>query len=70
MQNFLSSFLLSKNIKINVHRAIILSVILYGCETWSLTWREEHGLMLFENRVVKRIFRPKRDEATGEWRGA
>jgi len=67
---FFVFLLLTKNIKINVHRAIILSVVLYGCETWSLTWREERGLRLFENRVLRRIFGPKRDEATGEWREA
>jgi hypothetical protein len=43
-------------------------VVLYGCETWSLTLREEHRLRVFENRVLRRIFRPKRDEVTGEWR--
>jgi hypothetical protein len=46
---------------------IILPVVLYGCETWSLTLREEHRLRVFENRVL-RIFGPKRDEVTGEWR--
>jgi hypothetical protein len=45
-----------------------LLVVLYGCDTWSLTLREEHGLRVFENRVLRRIFRPKRDEVTGEWR--
>jgi hypothetical protein len=45
-----------------------LPVVLYGCETWSLTLREEHRLRVFENRVVRRIFGPKRDEVTGEWR--
>jgi hypothetical protein len=49
-------------------RTIILPVILYGCETWSLTLREEHRLRVFENKVPRRIFRPKRDEVTGEWR--
>jgi hypothetical protein len=43
-------------------------VVLYGCETWSLTLREEHRLREFENRVLRRIFGPKRDEVTGEWR--
>jgi hypothetical protein len=43
-------------------------VVLYGCETWSLTLREEHRLRVFENRVLRRIFGPKRDEVTGEWR--
>jgi hypothetical protein len=47
---------------------IILPVVLYGCETWSLTLREEHILRVFENRVLRRIFGPKRDEVTGEWR--
>jgi hypothetical protein len=47
---------------------IILAVILYGCETWSLTLREEQKLRVFENRVLRRIFGPKRDEVTGEWR--
>ena len=50
------------------HRTIILSVVLYGCETWSLTLREECRLRVFENRVLKRIFGTKRDEVTGEWR--
>jgi PAS domain-containing protein len=43
-------------------------VVLYGCETWSLTLREEHRLRVFENRALRRIFGPKRDEVTGEWR--
>jgi hypothetical protein len=47
---------------------IILPVVLYGCETWSLTLREEHRLRVFDNRVLRRIFGPKRDEVTGEWR--
>src|SRR5215469_12349292 len=47
---------------------IILPVVLYGCETWSLTLREEHSLRVFENRVLRRVFGPKRDEVTGEWR--
>ena len=46
----------------------MLHVVLYGCETWSLTLREEHGLRVFENRVLRRIFGPKRDEVTLEWR--
>jgi len=68
MQNLLSSSLLSKNIKIKVYRIIILPVVLYGCETWSLTLWEEHRLRAFENRALRRIFGPKRDEVTGEWR--
>ena len=47
---------------------IILPVVLYGCETWSLTLREECRLRVFENRVLRRVFGPKRDEVTGEWR--
>ena len=68
MQNFLSSRLLSKNLKIKIYRTIILPVVLYGCETWSLTLREEHRLRMFENRVLRRVFGPKRDEVTGKWR--
>jgi hypothetical protein len=60
--------LLSKNLKIRIYETIILPVVLYGCETWSLTLREEHRLGVFENRVLRRIFGPKRDEVTGEWR--
>jgi hypothetical protein len=51
-----------------MYKTIILSVFLCGCETWSLTLREEHGLKLFESKVLRRIFGPKRDERTGEWR--
>jgi hypothetical protein len=60
--------LLSKNVKIGIYETIILPVVLYGCETWSLTLREEHRLGVFGNRVLKRIFGRKRDEVTGEWR--
>jgi len=56
VQNLLSSRLLSKNLKIKIYRTIILPVILYGCETWSLTLREERRLRVFENRVLRRIF--------------
>jgi hypothetical protein len=62
------SRLLSKNVKITIYKTIILPVVLYGCETWSLTLREEHRLWVFENGVLRRIFGPKRDEVTGEWR--
>ena len=68
MQNLLSSSLLSKNLKIKIYRTIILPVVLNGCETWSLILREEHRLRVFENRVLRRVFGPKRDEVTGEWR--
>jgi hypothetical protein len=57
-----------KNTKIKIYRTIILPVVLYGCETWSLTLREEHRLRVFEDRVLRRIFGPKREEVTGEWR--
>jgi hypothetical protein len=60
--------LLSKNLKIRIYKTIILPVVMYGCETWSLTLREEHRLRGFENRVLRRIFGPKRDEVTVEWR--
>jgi hypothetical protein len=62
-----SSSLLSKNLKIKIYRTIILPLVLYGCETLSLTLREEHKLRVYENRVL-RVFGPKRDEVTGEWR--
>jgi hypothetical protein len=62
VQTLLSSRLLPKNTKITVYRTVVLPVVFYGCETWSLTLREEQRLRVFENRV------PKRDEATGEWR--
>ena len=68
VQNLLSSRLLSKNLKINTYRTIILPVVLYGCETWSLTLREERKLRVFENMVLTRIFEPRWDEVTGEWR--
>jgi hypothetical protein len=65
VQNLLSSRSLYKNLKITIYRAIILPVVLYGCETWSLTLREERRLRVFENRVLRRIFGPKRDQVTG-----
>ena len=68
MQNLLTSSLLSKTLKTKIYRTIILSVVLYGCENWSLTLREERKLRAFENRVLRRVFGPKRDEVTGEWR--
>jgi hypothetical protein len=60
--------LLSRNLRVKIYKTIILPVVLYGCETWSLTLREEHRLRLFENRMLRRIFVPKRDEVMGEWR--
>ena len=68
VKNLLSSRLLPKSLKIKIYRTIILPVVLYGCETWSLTLREERRLRVFENRVLRRVFGPKRDEVTGEWR--
>jgi hypothetical protein len=66
VQDILSPSLVSKYLKIKIHRTIILPVVLYGCETWSLTFREERRLRVFENRVLRKIFRPKRDEVIGE----
>jgi hypothetical protein len=57
-----------KNTKIGINKTIILPFVLYGCETWCLALREEHRLRVFENRVLRRIFGPKRDEETGRWR--
>jgi len=65
VQNLFSSSFLSKYIKMKVYR--ILLVVLYGCETWSLTFKEERSLTVFENRVLRGIFQPKRDEVTVEW---
>ena len=61
----MSSSLLSKKLKIKIYRTIILPVVLYGCETWSLILREECRLRVFENRVLRRVFGTKRDEVTG-----
>jgi sorting nexin-29 len=66
VQGLLSSRLLSRNVKVKIYKTIILPVVLYRCETWSLTLREEHRLRVFENRVLRGIFGPKRDEVTGE----
>jgi hypothetical protein len=68
VQSLLSSRLLSRNVKVKIHKTTVVSVVLYGCETWSVTLGEEHRLKVFENRVLRRIFGPKRDEVTGEWR--
>ena len=67
-QDPLSSILLSKNIKIKLYRNIILLVVLYGCETWSLTLRDEYRLRVFDNRVLRKILEPKMEGVTGEWR--
>jgi hypothetical protein len=68
VQSLLSSRLLSSNVKVKIYKTIILPVVLYGCETWSLTLREEQRLRVFENKILRRIYGPKRDEVTGEWR--
>jgi len=68
VQSLLSYSLLSNNIKIKIYRTILLAVVLYGCETWSLTLREGHRLRLSDNRVLRRMLGPTRDEVTGEWR--
>jgi hypothetical protein len=68
VQSFLSSSRLpSRNIKVKIYKTIILQVVLYGCKTWSLSLREEHRLRVFENRVLRRLFGPKRDEVTIQW---
>jgi len=70
VQNLLSSRLLSKNLKIKIYKykILILPVVLYGCETWSLILREERKLRVFENMVLRSMFGPRREEVTGEWR--
>jgi hypothetical protein len=68
VQSLLSSRLLSKNLKMRICKSIILPVVLNGCKTWSLTLKEEHRLRVFETKVLRKIFGPKRDEVSGEWR--
>jgi hypothetical protein len=68
VQSLLSSRLLLRNVKVKIYKTIILPVVLYGCGAWSLMLREEHRLRVFENRVLRRIFGPKRVEVTGQWR--
>ena len=68
VQNLLSFSLLSKSLKIKIYRTIILPVVVYGCEMWLLILREECRLRVFENKVLRRTFGPKKDEVTGEWR--
>jgi hypothetical protein len=68
VQNLSSTRLLSRNLKIKICRTTILVVVLYGCETWSLTLMDERSLRMFEKRVLSRVFGPKRVEVTGEWR--
>ena len=68
LEKILSSRLLSKKLKLKTYTTIILPVVLYGCETRSLTLKEEHRLRVFENKVLRKIFGAKKDEITGEWR--
>ncbi|KAJ4436762.1 hypothetical protein ANN_16894 [Periplaneta americana] len=68
VEKLLSSILLSKNLKVRIYKTVILPVVLYGCETWTLTLREEQRLRVFENKNLRKIFGAKRDEVTGEWR--
>jgi len=68
VQKLFSSRLLSKNLKIKIYRTIIFPIVLNGCETWWLKLREERKLRVFENMVLRRIFGPRREEVTGEWR--
>ena len=68
LEKILSSLLLSKKLKVNTYKTIILPVVLYGSEIWSLTSREEHRLRVLENKVLRKIFGFKRDEITGECR--
>ncbi|KAJ4450606.1 hypothetical protein ANN_02032 [Periplaneta americana] len=68
VEKLLSSSLLSKNLKVRIYKTVILPVALYGCETWTLTLREEQRLGVFENKVLRKIFGAKRDEVTEEWR--
>jgi hypothetical protein len=68
VQSLLSSRMLSSNVKVKIYKTIILPVVLLGSETWSLTLREEQRLRMFENMVLRKIFGPKRDDVTGEWR--
>jgi hypothetical protein len=66
--SILSSRLLSRNVKVKIYKTIIIPIVLYGCENWYLTLREEHRLRVCEKRILRRLFRPKRDEVPGEWR--
>ena len=68
VQNLLSFMLQFKNLKFKIYTTIILPVVSYGCESWSLTLREERKLREFENMVLRRIFGPRKDEVTEEWR--
>ena len=67
LEKILSSLQLSKKLKVNTFKTIITPVVLYGCEIWTLTLREEHRLRVFQNKVLRKIFGAKRDEITVEW---
>ena len=67
-ESFVFQFVIQKVTDQNIYGTIILPIVLYGCETWSLTLREEHRLRVFENKVLRRVFGPRRDKVTGEWR--
>ena len=68
LEKILSSRLLTRKLKVKTYKTIILPVVLFGCETWSLTLKEEHRLRMFENKVLRKIFGANKDEITGEWR--
>ena len=68
LEKILSPSLLSKKLKVKTYKTIILPVVLYGCETWSLTLKAEHRLRVFENKILRKIFGAKKDEITGGWR--
>ncbi|KAJ4432257.1 hypothetical protein ANN_20874 [Periplaneta americana] len=68
VEKLLSSSLLSKNLQVRIYKTVILPVVLYGCETWTLTLREEQRLRVFENKILRKIFGVKREEVAGEWR--
>jgi hypothetical protein len=68
IQRSFKTHLILKNLKIKIYRTVTLPVVLYGCENWSLTLREERKLRMFEKRVLRRIFGPERDEVSREWR--
>jgi hypothetical protein len=68
VQSLLLPRLMSKHAKIRIHETIIFSLVLYGCETWYLTLREEHRVRVFESRLLSRMFGQKRDEIIGNWR--
>ncbi|KAJ4444126.1 hypothetical protein ANN_05915 [Periplaneta americana] len=68
VEKILSSSLLSKNFEVRIYKTVILPAVLYGCETWTLTFREEQRLRVFEKKVLRKIFGAKRDEVAGEWR--